>query len=124
MINSTFSGISFPPRKTAKNGFFAMATDSDLIKGNIYTILNTPKGSMPMNADFGNSAHGLLFEPINEITQGLIADSIKRDIEYWEPRVEVVSMRAASVENTRIFDMDLRIKATGQTFKNSTSFSV
>lgn len=124
MNNPTYSGISFPPRRGAGYGFFAIAVDDELLKNNIYVILNTKKGSMPMNYEFGSSAHDLLFEPINEITQGLIADSIKADIERWEPRVEVTSIKAASLENTRIFELIIKTRATGQLLNTTISFAV
>ena len=110
---ATYSGIGFPPRKGAGYGFFYIETDSELISGNITVILNTKKGTMLMNPEFGSSAQDLLFEPINELTQSLIADLIKADIERWEPRVSVIAMKAASFENTRVFELSLQIKATG-----------
>ena len=124
MINQpTFAGIAFPPRRGAGYGFFNIVADDELLKNNIYVILNTKKGSMPMNYDFGSSAHDLLFEPINEVTQGLIADLIKADIERWEPRVQVASIKAASLENTRIFELILKTRATGQLVNTTVSFS-
>lgn len=123
MTNTMYTGISFPARKQAGSGFFAISTDEELLKGNIKVILNTKKGSMPMNYEFGSSAHDLLFEPINELTQSLIADIIKTDIERWEPRVEVASMKASSLENTRIFELVLRVRATGKLIPDTISFA-
>ena len=123
MIEPTYAGIAFPPRRGSGYGFFDIAVDDDLLRNNIYVILNTKKGSMPMNYEFGSSAHDLLFEPINEITQGLIADLLKSDIERWEPRVEVASIKAASMENTRIFEIMLRNRATGQLVASTVSFA-
>ena len=121
--NSIFAGISFPPRKGPGYGFFHVASDIELLKNSIYVILNTRKGSMPMNYEFGSSAHDLLFEPVNDITQGLIADMIVADIEMWEPRVSVLSIKASSWENTRMFDIILKVKATGQQFGTMESFT-
>ena len=115
--NSTqaiYSGIAFPPRKSSGSGFFYTETNEDLIRSNIKVILGTKKGSMPMNSDFGNSSYDLLFEPISEVSQSLVADLLISDIEKWEQRVSVASIKAASIENTRIFEIILRIKATGQ----------
>ena len=123
MANPTYAGIGFPARRTAGGGFFYVASDEELLKNNIYVILNTKKGSMPMNYEFGSSAHDLLFEPINDVTQGLIADLIKSDIEKWEPRVEVASIKAASLENTRIFELIIRVRATGQLITTTTTYT-
>jgi hypothetical protein len=123
-IQATWSGISFPPRKGAARGFFDISCNEDVIRDSIYVILNTRKGSVPMNYNFGNSAYDLLFEPVNDVTQGLIADGIKKDIETWEPRVAVVGIKALSFDNVRVFDMTLKIKSTGQLINNVASFSV
>ena len=119
---STFSGIAFPPRKSS-SGFFAMETDLDLIKDSIYVLLNSKKGCMPGNPSFGSSAQYLIFESINDSTQGLVADAIISDINTWEPRVNVVQITAATSENTRIFELVLQMKSTGQTINQTVSFS-
>lgn len=119
-----YSGISFPPRRGAGYGFFYLTGDEELIQNSIYVILNTKKGSMPMNYEFGSSAHDMLFEPINDLTQSLIADMITADIERWEPRVNVVALKAASLEDTRFFYITLQIKATGQKINTTASFNV
>lgn len=123
-MRARWSGISFPPRKGAGYGFFDIACNEAVIKDSIYVILNTQKGSMPMNYEFGNSAYDMLFEPVNELTQGLIADGIKKDIELWEPRVSVVGIKAYSLDNTRVFDLTLQIKQTGELITDSVTFSV
>ena len=120
---STFSGIAFPPRKSAGSGFFAMETDLDLIKDSIYVLLNSKKGCMPGNPSFGSSAQDLIFESINDTTQGLVADAIIADINTWEPRVNVIQITAATSENTRIFELVLQMKSTGQTISQTISFS-
>jgi phage baseplate assembly protein W len=123
-LQATWSGISFPPRKGAAHGFFDISCNEDVIRESIHVILNTQKGSVPMNYNFGNSAYDLLFEPVNDVTQGLIADGIKKDIETWEPRVAVVGIKALSFDNVRVFDMTLKIKSNGQLINNVVSFSV
>ena len=123
-IQARYSGISFPPRKGAGYGFFDISCNDDVLRESIHVILNTQKGSVPMNYEFGNSAYDLLFEPVNDVTQGLIADSIKKDIETWEPRVAVVEIKALSFDNVRVFDLTLKIKSTGQLIDNTVSFSV
>jgi phage baseplate assembly protein W len=118
-----YSGISFPPRRAGKAGFFAIATDLDLIKQSIFVLLSTRKGEMPGIPEFGSSIHDLLFENINSITQGLITQEIKKDIETWEPRVTILSIKAFSKENTRYFDIQMRIKATGEETSFVTEYS-
>ena len=119
----SYSGISFPPRRAGKSGFFALATDEELVKESIYVILNTRKGEMPMNPSFGTSVDDNLFDSVDKSMQGIICQQLKQDIETWEPRVSVASISSYSQENTRLFDIRLVMKATGAEFSTSVPFT-
>lgn len=121
--NATFSGISFPPRKNGKAGFWAISTDADLIRESIYVILNTRKGEMPFNPSFGTSVDNSLFESMDKTMQGIICQQIQQDIETWEPRVSVTSIASYSYEDVRIFKIELVIKATGQRISTDVPFN-
>lgn len=56
----------------------------------IWNILNTHKGEMPHAYDFGLDLYRLIFEQ-NTNTQK-IKDYIISNIEYWEPRVEIIDV--------------------------------
>ena len=114
--NPTYSGVSFPPRKSPTTGFFYLDSDLELLRGSIYVILNTKKGSMPMNADFGSSAQSLLFHPINNTVLSLIIDAIQDDIQEWEPRVNILSISSVILDTSVLFNIQLQVKATGQQF--------
>lgn len=118
-----YSGISFPPRKSGLSGFFAISTESALIKESIHVILNTRKGEMPMNAAFGSSIFEYLFEQVTAADMTIICSKITEDIETWEPRVEIVSIDAYSYENSRYFDIYARIRASGEQVTTTVSFS-
>ena len=119
---SFYSGISFPPRRE-KSGFWAIATDQELIKESIYIILNTRKGEMPMNPDFGTSIDNNLFDSIDTAMQGILCQQIQNDLQTWEPRITVDSVTAYSYEEVRLFDISLTIKLTGQQFTTTVQFS-
>lgn len=123
VTTSFYSGISFPPRKNGKSGFFAVSTDLDLIKESIYVLLNTRKGEMVMSPDFGTSIDDSLFDAVNAAMQGILCQQIQHDIETWEPRVSVNSISAYSYENTRLFNISMTIKLTGQQFSTSVPFN-
>lgn len=121
--NPTYSGISFPPRKSPTSGFFYIDSDIDLITDSIYVILNTKKGSMPMNADFGSSAQSLLFQPINNTVLSLITDAIQDDIETYEPRVNILSISSIILNTALLFNIQLQMKSTGQQFTIQQTYS-
>lgn len=120
---SYYSGVSFPPRRSGKSGFFALATDMDLIRQSIYVILNTRKGEMPMNPDFGTSIDDNLFDSIDHTMQGILCQQIQNDIQTWEPRVAVNSITAYAKEDVRLFNISLTIKLTGQQFTTEVPFA-
>ena len=121
--SSYYSGISFPPRRNNKSGFWETATDLELIKESIYVLLNTRKGEMVMSPDFGTSVDEALFDSMDKSMQGILCQQIKQDIESWEPRVTVNSISSYSYEDVRLFNISLTIKLTGQQFQTSVPFN-
>jgi len=118
-----YSGISFPPRRSGTQGFFATATDQDLISENIYVLLNTRKGEMPMSPDFGTSMDDNLFDTIDVSMQAILCQQIQNDLQKWEPRVVVNSVSAYSSENTRLFNVEMTVVLTGQKFSTQIPFN-
>lgn len=117
-----YSGISFPPRRDPKSGFFAIAVNEDVIKESIYTILNTPKGSVEIAPYFGSSVHMSLWENITPTSQSILCQQIKDDIESQESRIKIKSVAAYSVDNTRIVVISGVIVLTGSAFEFSYNF--
>lgn len=113
---AVYSGISFPPRRDPKSGFFAIAVNEDLVKESIYTILSTPKGSLEIAPHFGSSIHSSLWENITPTSQSILCQQIKEDIESQEPRLVINSVAAYSHENTRIVVISGIVKLTGSPF--------
>ncbi len=52
-------------------------------------ILATAPGERVMRPDFGCTIWDLLFEPINDNTLGLMAESVREAMARWEPRIDV-----------------------------------
>ena len=120
---SFYSGISFPPRRGNKGGFFAISTDQQLIEESIYVILNTRKGEMPMNPSFGTSMDDNLFDALDTTVQGVLCQQLQSDINAWEPRVTVNSITCYTYEEVRLFNIVLTINLTGQQFTTSVPFN-
>lgn len=118
-----YSGISFPPRRGGGKGFWNTVTDQDLIRENIYVLLNTRKGEMPMSPDFGTSMDSNLFDAVDVSMQAILCQQIRNDINTWEPRVVVNSVSAYSLEHTRLFNVQMTIVLTGQQFSAEIPFN-
>lgn len=68
-----------------------MKGDRDAIRQAIFNIINTVKGSRPINPDFGCNLNIYLFEPYNEETAMKIGKDIERNIGA-EPRIVPLSI--------------------------------
>ena len=61
--------------------------DDNAIKNSIKNLLQTNRFERPFQPNTGADLRGLLFEPADSITKGLIKDQIKSTIKRFEPRV-------------------------------------
>ena len=77
----------------------------DEIVQNVKLILNTPKGSVPLDRDFGISWKAI-DRPPKEAFAKIKAEVIKQ-IRKYEPRVKI---KKVMVEDSEIYDGILRIK--------------
>lgn len=57
---------------------------------NIHTILSTPKGSVPMDRDFGLD-FDIVDRNIN-VAKSLVVNAIYDAVEKYEPRVEIINI--------------------------------
>lgn len=80
-------------------------TGIDEIIQNVKLILNTPKGSVPLDREFGID-WSVIDRPINKIIPKLKAHVIKQ-IHKYEPRARV---KKVIVEESEVADGKLRIK--------------
>ena len=61
--------------------------DDNAIKNSIKNLLQTNRFERPFQSSLGANLGGLLFEPADDITKGLLKDQIKNVINRFEPRV-------------------------------------
>lgn len=86
--------------------FFTIKTDNDLIRENISRILLTSPGERVMSS-FGSTLKGFLFAPETAL-QDEVNTSIRKAIQRWEPRVEVVSVEA-EMQDTNTANIVLKV---------------
>jgi phage baseplate assembly protein W len=97
----------------------AMAADEVSVRQSIEIILSTRKGERVMRPDFGCDLDRLLFAPNNGATQALAEFEVREALVAWEPRIEVLDVRAraggASGEQLLI-DVSYRVRSTDNRF--------
>lgn len=86
-------GISFK-----QNNGFDITADNQLLLERVGRIIMTFKSERVNNPEFGSLLETWLFERGNVLVQH-VENSLKRDIEYYEPRVKVLR---AKITYTRL----------------------
>ena len=96
-------------------GGIGMIDGNGAIRQAILILLFTIPGERVMRPDYGCDLHRLIFSPNDDTTAGLAIHYIRRAIEQWEPRVDIVSLDAGrGVEAPERLNIQLtyRVRAT------------
>lgn len=83
------AGWSFPIRTDA-TGSIALVSRTAELEESIRLVLGTAFGERPMRPEFGCAIHDYVFSPIDSTTAGRIAHEVRRSLERWEPRIDVM----------------------------------
>jgi phage baseplate assembly protein W len=85
------AGWSFP-LGTDATGSVALVVREREIEQAIRLILGTACGERPMRPEFGCRIHDHVFAPGNSATAGQIAYDVRRALEQWEPRIDLLDV--------------------------------
>jgi phage baseplate assembly protein W len=80
-------GWTFPPKLTG--GGLRYVRYEDDIEQAIQIILQTSRGERVMVPEFGAGLRDFVFEPNSEATRARIAESVRKALVDWEPRIEL-----------------------------------
>ena len=108
------SGLAFPLQPDRRGGL-ALTRGIEDIEQAIALILGTAPGERPMRPEFGCALHDFVFAPADEDTAGRIAYEVRRSLERWEPRIEVVDLDVEQSEahaGTLLVEIGYRVRAT------------
>lgn len=106
-------GWAFPVGVKKKK--IAMSAGEEGIRESILIILGTAKGERVMRPDFGCGINELVFAPNNTATTTLVSFHVKEALMKWEPRIEVLNVKASPDENegNRLnIDIEYKVKTT------------
>ena len=120
MSNANFigSGWAFPPKPDGRGGI-ALVSDNEKIKQAIWVILGTPIGQRVMRPTFGSRLHELVFAPLNPETLGLAEMYVQDALNFWEPRIEVLDVKARVAPDRAhvlLIELNFRRIGTGEGF--------
>jgi phage tail-like protein len=89
----------WPPAHIDSKGAIAVSQEDRDLKEAVLTILGTTKGERVMQPEYGCGIHDRVFDPINEPTLTGIEDDVRAALRRWEPRIEVLDIKAEQAED-------------------------
>jgi uncharacterized protein len=113
------TGWKFPIRVNPRGGLSWSSEEDDIAEA-LWIILATDLNERQMLPEFGCGIHGYVFAPNNATTQGDVAHQVRRALTTWEPRIDVMDVRAEAFPdepNKLLIRVDYRVRSTN-TFHN------
>lgn len=104
------SGLAVSPR-----GGAAMIDGEASIRQAILLLLSTRPGERVMRPDYGCGIHRLTFMPGDGTTAGLAIHYVRRALERWEPRIDVLEVDADADDGRLEIHLHYRVRATLRT---------
>lgn len=105
-----FAGLQYSER-----GGIATVQEHESVRQAIFMIISTVPGERVMLPGYGCLIHRLVFSPNDDTTAGLAIHYVRRAIERWEPRVELLSVDAERSEEAPEqlnVTLEYRVRAT------------
>lgn len=114
-MKSDFLGAGFAfPLSVTPRGKLAFVRAEQRVEEAIYLILGTRLGERLMQASFGCRIHDLVFAPNDPGTRTEAVDSVRKALEAWEARIDVLEVMAdfdPGQPNLLLIRIDYRIRA-------------
>jgi phage baseplate assembly protein W len=96
-------------------GRLAQVADDDAVRQALLLLIATRPGERVMRPDYGCLLDRLAFAPNDDTTAGLAMHYVRRAVEQWEPRVDVLAVDAAPEpgrDAVLSIVLDYRVRAT------------
>jgi uncharacterized protein len=90
-LDSPVSGVGLV---TTPAGRLAWVGGEQTVRQALLLLLSTRPGERILRPEYGCDLHRLVFEPNDETTAGVVLHHVRRAIERWEPRVEILDLDA------------------------------
>lgn len=107
------------PISINSSGKVGMSAYEDDIREAIWIILGTSKGERAMRPDFGCGIYDYVFAPINIATMTLMEGSVRESLVFWEPRIEITSVKLSvdeNVDDKLLISIEYRVRTTNNRF--------
>lgn len=112
-VPETAAGLQISAR-----GGIEMVEGDASVRQAVLLLLSTVPGERVMRPDYGCHLHRLIFSPNDNTTAGLAIHYVRRAVERWEPRIEILRLDAGrNAERPELLDvfLEYRVRATWHT---------
>ena len=103
-VSQGFKDISMSFQSNPLNNDLIGLKNANAIARSVKNIVFTVPGEKFFNENFGSKISASLFENVNEISASSIEDQIRISIENYEPRVELIDVKAIPNYDNNQFD--------------------
>jgi hypothetical protein len=113
-------------RFTARGSIDTVAGD-DSVRQAILLLISTRRGERVMRPDYGCDIHKLLFAPNDGTTAGLAIYYVRRALDRWEPRINVIDIDAGPDPGSPerlVISLTYRVRVTNRTDTLTLSFDL
>ena len=112
-ISQGFKDISMSFQVNPLNLDLIALKNETAIARSVRNIVFTLPGEKFFNPNFGSRINRSLFENIDEISASIIRDEIQNSIANYEPRVELIDIKAIPDYNNESFDVLIQYRIIG-----------
>ena len=112
-VSQGFKDISMSFQANPLNEDLIALKNANAIARSVRNIVFTTPGEKFYEPSFGSRITESLFENIDEITASVIIDEIRESIENYEPRVELIDVKAFPNYDNNAFDVTVVYEIIG-----------
>ena len=109
----SFKDINMTFKKHPVTDDLVVSRDASAIKQAIVNLLLTNKGERLFKPNYGSDIRSYLFEPLDYGTATQIIGNIKHVITKWEPRIEILNLKASPNYDDNGFDVEMVYQVIG-----------
>ncbi len=112
-VSQGFKDISMSFQANPLNEDLIALKNANAIARSVRNIVFTTPGEKFFEPSFGSKITQSLFENIDEITASVIIDELRESIENYEPRVQLIDVKAFPNYDNNAFDVTIVYEIIG-----------
>ena len=114
------AGLSLAP-----DGGIEMVDEAASVRQAILLLLSTIPGERVMRPDYGCDIYRLIFSPNDDTTAGLAIYYVRRALERWEPRIQIIRIDAdRSPEAAELLEVIIEYRVVASQQMQTLPFSI